>query len=290
MADQPSSSRLLGPVEIRELAAQHGVTPTKKLGQNFVHDAGTVRRIVSRSGVQPGESVLEVGPGLGSLTLGLLEAGVRVVAVELDGALAEALPGTVLRKDPEWAGRLSVINRDATELQVEELPELPSALVANLPYNVAVPILLTLLRDLPTLRSALVMVQKEVADRLVAKRGSKTYGAPTVKLAWYGRSEHAGTIGPDVFWPRPNIDSGLVRFTAFEVPRGSEELRAATFRLIDAAFEQRRKMIRSSLKPVISNPDDMTAILAQAEVDPQARPESLGVEQFLSIAKVWLNR
>lgn len=290
MADQPSSSRLLGPAEIRELAAQHGITPTKKLGQNFVHDAGTVRRIVSRSGVQPGESVLEVGPGLGSLTLGLLEAGVRVVAVELDRALAEALPGTVLRKDPEWAERLTVINRDATEIKAQDLPQPPAALVANLPYNVAVPILLTLLRDVPTLRSALVMVQKEVADRLVAERGSKTYGAPTVKLAWYGRSERAGTIGPDVFWPRPNIDSGLVRFTAFDEPLGNEELRAATFHLIDAAFEQRRKMIRSSLKPVISDPEALAEILAEAEVDSQARPEALGVEQFLSIARAWLTR
>lgn len=285
MDRQEDSGKLLGPVQIRALAEELGVSPTKKLGQNFVHDAGTVRKIVRRAGVGEGDEVLEVGPGLGSLTLGLLEAGTNVTALELDGALARALPDTVRGLAPEWVGRLRVTNKDALDLSPEDFQVPPVALVANLPYNVAVPILLTALERLPSLRSAFVMVQKEVADRLVAEKGSKTYGAPTVKLAWYGAAKRAGIIGPNVFWPKPNVDSALVDVQVREEPPGDEVLRTSTFALIDAAFEQRRKMVRASLRTIVADADALSAGLEEAGVDPQARPEALEIQDFIALAQ-----
>ena len=290
MVDQQSSSRLLGPAEIRELAEAHGIMPTKKLGQNFVHDAGTVRKIVAKAGVTPGQVVLEVGPGLGSLTLGLLEAGAIVEAVELDGGLARALPSTVAARGGDWASRVVVVNMDALDLRASDLPKAPGALVANLPYNVAVPILLTALANLPSLESALVMVQREVADRLVAPKGSKTYGAPTVKLAWYGQSSRVGIVGPNVFWPRPNVDSALVRTTVSSTSRGGTELRDATFALVDAAFEQRRKMVRASLRSLIPDSVELGRIFADASISPEARPEALEIDDFVALARAWVQR
>lgn len=283
--EKEASPRLLGPVEIRSLAAAHGIVPTKKLGQNFVHDAGTVRKIVAVAGVKPDETVLEVGPGLGSLTLGLLEAGAWVEAIEIDRGLAAALPATVAMRGADWADRLTVINADAVTLDYGGIPRPPVALVANLPYNVAVPILLTALSQLPSLRRSLVMVQKEVADRLVAAPGNKTYGAPTVKLAWYGEAKRAGTIGPHVFWPKPNVDSALVFVSLYESARGSEELRRQTFSLVDAAFEQRRKMIRASLRNVVSDPILLAEVLERAGVPGDVRPESLTINDFIRIAE-----
>lgn len=285
MDRQEESGKLLGPVQIRSLAEKLGINPTKKLGQNFVHDAGTVRKIVSRATVFGGDEVLEVGPGLGSLTLGLLEVGANVTAVELDGALARALPGTVQTLNPQWAPRLRVINKDALDLTSEDFEVQPTALIANLPYNVAVPILLTALERLPSLRSAFVMVQKEVADRLVAAKGSKTYGSPTVKLAWYGTAKRAGIIGPNVFWPKPNVDSALVDVKVLEEPPGDESLRRSTFALIDAAFEQRRKMVRASLRSVVADAGVLAACLEESGVDPQARPEALEIGDFIALAR-----
>ena len=290
MVDQQSSSRLLGPAEIRELADAHGIMPTKKLGQNFVHDAGTVRKIVAKAGVTPGQVVLEVGPGLGSLTLGLLEAGAIVEAVELDGGLARALPSTVAARGGDWASRVVVVNMDALDLRASDLPQAPGALVANLPYNVAVPILLTALANLPSLESALVMVQREVADRLVAPKGSKTYGAPTVKLAWYGQSSRVGIVGPNVFWPRPNVDSALVRTTVSSTSRGGTELRDATFALVDAAFEQRRKMVRASLRSLIPDGVELGRMFADAGISSEARPEALEIDDFVALARAWVQR
>ncbi len=281
---------LLGAAEIRRLADAHGIVPTKKLGQNFVHDAGTVRKIVAKAGVRSGDVVLEVGPGLGSLTLALLEAGVYVEAVELDAGLAQALAATVLERSGQWAARLSVTHADATQIGTLSFGRPPSALVANLPYNVAVPILLTAFAEVPTLRSALIMVQKEVADRLVAPKGSKVYGAPTVKLAWYGAASLAGLVGPDVFWPRPNVHSALVRVIAHEQPLGDAELRDATFAVIDTAFEQRRKMLRSSLRSLVPDQEELSRLLEQAQVAPSARPESLEIQDFMRIGEQWLAR
>lgn len=283
MGEQAEPGKLLGPVQIRGLAERLGVSPTKKLGQNFVHDAGTVRMIVTRAQVTKDDEVLEVGPGLGSLTLGLLEAATNVTAVELDRALADALPGTVLDMAPGWADRLTVINKDALDIRPQDFTAPPVALVANLPYNVAVPILLTALERLPSLRSAFVMVQKEVADRLVAPKGSKTYGAPSVKLAWYGPAKRAGIVGPNVFWPKPNVDSALVSLTVTDPP-GDEGLRRDTFALVDAAFEQRRKMVRSSLRAVAGDAEVLARALAVAQVDPRSRPEELEISDFVALA------
>ncbi len=268
---------LLGPVQLRELAARLGVAPTKSLGQNFVHDANTVRRIVAAASLDPADVVLEVGPGLGSLTLGLLPACAGVVAVEIDPVLAGALAETA-GHDP----RLTVVRANALRVDPAELGA-PSALVANLPYNVAVPVVLHLLSVLPTLRHGLVMVQKEVADRLVAGPGSKTYGVPSVKLAWYASSRAAGRVPPNVFWPVPNVDSGLVAFTRREPPAGAD--RPATFAVIDAAFAQRRKVLRGALSGWAGGADRAAAILLRAGVDPGARGESLTVEQFAAIAR-----
>ncbi|MET9298331.1 16S rRNA (adenine(1518)-N(6)/adenine(1519)-N(6))-dimethyltransferase RsmA [Micromonospora aurantiaca] len=275
---------LLGPAEIRELAARLGVTPTKKLGQNFVHDPNTVRRIVTTAGLTPDDVALEVGPGLGSLTLALLPVAAHVHAVELDPALAAALPETAARFAGTAAERLTVHPADALRVTAADLAgPAPTALVANLPYNVAVPVVLHLLAELPTLRHGLVMVQKEVADRLVAGPGSKVYGIPSVKLAWYARSRAAGKVPPNVFWPVPNVDSGLVAFTRREPPR-PDVPRKAVFAVVDAAFAQRRKTLRAALAGWAGGADRAAAALTAAGVDPSARGESLTVEQFAAIA------
>jgi len=278
---ETATPRLLGPAEIRDLAELLDVTPTKKLGQNFVHDANTVRRIVQTAGVQRGETVLEIGPGLGSLTLGLLEVGADVVAVEIDGRLAEQLPHTVAIMQPGTS--LTVVHQDA--LRVTELPAEPVRLVANLPYNVSVPVLLHLLEHFPSLVSGVVMVQAEVGHRLAAEPGSKVYGAPSVKAAWYGRWRTAGQVSRMVFWPVPNVDSVLVGFDRGEAP-GTEAERVATFALVDAAFQQRRKMLRQSLSGVLGGSSAAAAeVLTAAGVDPQARGEQLTVDDFLRVAR-----
>ncbi|KAB1937035.1 16S rRNA (adenine(1518)-N(6)/adenine(1519)-N(6))-dimethyltransferase RsmA [Micromonospora sp. ALFpr18c] len=275
---------LLGPAEIRELAARLGVAPTKKLGQNFVHDPNTVRRIVTAAGLTPDDVVLEVGPGLGSLTLGLLPVAGHVHAVEIDPVLAGALPETVARHAGADAGRLTVHQADALRVDAAELADpAPTALVANLPYNVAVPVVLHLLAELPSLRHGLVMVQKEVADRLVAGPGSKVYGIPSVKLAWYATARGAGRVPPNVFWPVPNVDSGLVAFTCHERPR-ADVPRERVFAVVDAAFAQRRKTLRAALAGWAGGADRAAAALIAAGVDPGARGESLTVDQFAAIA------
>jgi 16S rRNA (adenine1518-N6/adenine1519-N6)-dimethyltransferase len=276
-----ATPRLLGPAEIRDLAGLLDVTPTKKLGQNFVHDANTVRRIVQVAGVQRGETVLEIGPGLGSLTLGLLEAGASVIAVEIDKRLAEQLPHTVRLMQP--GSTLTVLAEDA--LRVTELPGRPVRLVANLPYNVSVPVLLHLLEHFPSLTSGIVMVQAEVGHRLAAEPGSKVYGGPSVKAAWYGTWRTAGQVSRMVFWPVPNVDSVLVGFERADQP-GTEEERRATFALVDAAFQQRRKMLRQALSGVLGGSAASAAqALERAGIDPQARGEQLRVDDFLAIAR-----
>ncbi|MFE6967310.1 16S rRNA (adenine(1518)-N(6)/adenine(1519)-N(6))-dimethyltransferase RsmA [Agromyces sp. NPDC057679] len=281
-SDGPGAQpRLLGPAEIRDLAELLGVTPTKKLGQNFVHDGNTVRRIVQTAGVERGETVLEIGPGLGSLTLGLLEAGADVIAVEIDKRLAAQLPHTAGIMQPGTS--LTVVTEDA--MRVTELPGAPVRLVANLPYNISVPVLLHLLEHFDSLRSGIVMVQAEVGYRLAAEPGSKVYGAPSVKAAWYGHWRTAGQVSRMVFWPVPNVDSVLVGFERAEAP-GSEAERVATFALVDAAFQQRRKMLRQSLSGVLGGGSAAAAaVLEAAAVDPQARGEQLVVDDFLRIAR-----
>jgi 16S rRNA (adenine1518-N6/adenine1519-N6)-dimethyltransferase len=281
MSDDRGSG-LLGPADVRALATALGVRPTKTLGQNFVIDANTVRRIVRAAGVRPDDVVVEVGPGLGSLTLGLLEVAERVLAVEIDPALAGALAATAAARLPAYADRLEVVCADA--LQVAELPAPPSALVANLPYNVAVPVLLTMLERFPSLERGLVMVQSEVADRLAAGPGSRTYGVPSVKAAWYADVRRAGAIGRTVFWPAPNVDSGLVALERREPPATSAT-RAEVFAVVDAAFAQRRKTLRAALAGWAGSPAAAEAALRAAGVDPSARGESLGVAQFARIAE-----
>jgi 16S rRNA (adenine1518-N6/adenine1519-N6)-dimethyltransferase len=267
---------LLGPAEVRELAARLGVAPTKKLGQNFVHDPNTVRRIVATAAVAPGDVVLEVGPGLGSLTLGLVAAAAHVHAVEIDARLAAALPSTV------ESDRLTVHAADALRVTAADFTPAPTLLVANLPYNVAVPVVLHLLAVLPTLRGGLVMVQKEVADRLVAAPGSKVYGVPSVKLAWYARARAAGRVPATVFWPVPNVESGLVAFDRRPPP--ADVPREAVFAVVDAAFAQRRKTLRAALAGWAGGPDRAAEVVRAAGIDPGARGESLSVQQFAAIA------
>ncbi|HEU4675190.1 MAG TPA: 16S rRNA (adenine(1518)-N(6)/adenine(1519)-N(6))-dimethyltransferase RsmA [Motilibacteraceae bacterium] len=285
MTDASSSegdSGLLGPADVRELAAALGVRPTKQLGQNFVIDANTVRRIVRAAEVGPDDVVVEVGPGLGSLTLALLPQVSRVVAVEVDPVLAAALPATVAAHAPSLAQRLEVVHADA--LRVEELPgPPPTALVANLPYNVAVPVLLTMLARFPSLRSGLVMVQSEVADRLAAAPGSRTYGVPSVKAAWYADVRRAGAIGRTVFWPAPNVDSGLVRLVRRDPPPTTAS-RQEVFAVVDAAFAQRRKTLRAALSGWAGSGAAAEQALRAAGVDPSARGEELTVEQFAAVA------
>ena len=272
-------SALLGPAEIRALAAGLGIRPTKTLGQNFLHDPNTIRRIVRSADLRDGETVLEVGPGLGSLTLGLLEAGHPVIALEIDPVLAAALPDTVAERLPDAV--LQVVTADA--LRPPPLDGEPTALVANLPYNVAVPVLLTLLAELPSLRTCLVMVQAEVAERLAAAPGSKAYGVPSVKAAWYGSATRAGSIPRAVFWPVPNVDSGLVRLVRGDPPQ-TTATREATFAVIDAAFAQRRKTLRAALAGWAGSAPEAERRLVAAGVDPSARGETLGITAFAAIA------
>jgi 16S rRNA (adenine1518-N6/adenine1519-N6)-dimethyltransferase len=277
---------------VRELAARLGVHPTKSLGQNFVVDANTVRRIVRAAGLGPDDVALEIGPGLGSLTLALLDVAAAVVAVEIDPVLASALPTTVAARRPEAVGRLTVIAADALRLTrlpawVGEgsggVPRVPTALVANLPYNVAVPVLLTVLEHFPQVRTGLVMVQAEVADRLAAGPGDRVYGVPSVKAAWYAQVRRAGSIGRTVFWPAPNVDSGLVAFTRRDPPV-TEASRQEVFACVDAAFAQRRKTLRAALAGWAGSPDAAEQVLRAAGVDPRSRGEQLSVEQFAGVA------
>ncbi len=274
------SDGLLGPATIRALAQQLDLRPTKTLGQNFLHDANTIRRIVRTADLRPDDVVLEVGPGLGSLTLGLLPAAARVLAVEIDPRLADLLPGTVGERRPDLSGRLTVITADA--LRVRDLPgPPPTALVANLPYNVAVPVLLHLLELLPTLDRALILVQAEVAERLAAPPGGSAYGVPSAKAAWYGEVRRAGAVGRKVFWPEPNVDSGLVALVRRPPPPGNRE---ATFAVVDAAFAMRRKGLRAALARWAGSPAAAEARLRAAGIDPAARGEQLSVTDFARLA------
>ncbi len=310
-------SSLLGPVEIRELAARVGLDPRKSLGQNFVIDQNTITRIVRLAQLAPDDVVLEVGPGLGSLTLGLLPVAAAVVAVEIDGALAAELPHTVRAHAPALADRLTVLHADALQLSgpaslvapaghrelSEPGPEpsgarpgpLPTALVANLPYNVAVPVLLQCLARFPSVTTALVLVQSEVADRLAAGPGSRTYGIPSVKAAWFGETRRVGSVGPNVFWPVPHVESGLVRLVRRPRPLGTgvegaaaDPPREQVFALVDAAFAHRRKTLRAGLASWFGSPVVAEEHLRAAGLDPGARAEQLGVEAFVALARTAL--
>lgn len=282
----PGEPRLLSAADVRRLAAELDLRPTKQRGQNFVIDPNTVRRIVRESGVGAEDVVVEVGPGLGSLTLALLGAVRRVVAVEVDPLLAERLPATIAEHAPAQADTLEVVLADA--MRVDEIPgPPPTALVANLPYNVSVPVLLHLMALLPSLERGLVMVQSEVADRLAAGPGSRTYGVPSVKAAWYADVRRAGAIGRNVFWPAPNVDSGLVAWTRREPP-AAVATRADVFRVVDAAFAQRRKTLRAALRPMTAASgegaaDRLEAAFAQAGLAATVRGEQLEVEQFAAL-------
>ncbi|MDN5914146.1 MAG: 16S rRNA (adenine(1518)-N(6)/adenine(1519)-N(6))-dimethyltransferase [Pseudonocardia sp.] len=307
-------SRLLGPAEVREIAGRLGLRPTKKLGQNFVHDPNTVRRIVRTAGIDDTDEVLEVGPGLGSLTLALLPVAARVHAVEIDPVMAGALAGTVAERAPALADRLRITTADALRVTAAQLgvtgsdptrsdspgpdftgpdftgpdfpgPDLtggPTAIVANLPYNVAVPVLLHLLAELPGLRSGLVMVQAEVADRMAAPPGSRQYGAPSAKLAWYARARRAGPVPRAVFWPVPGVDSGLLAFTRREAP--SDVPRAEVFAVVEAAFAQRRKALRSGLAGWAGSAAAAEQALRTAGIDPMTRAERVDIRGFAAIA------
>lgn len=272
---------LLGAADIRDLAAKLDVVPTKKLGQNFVTDPNTIRRIVAAAKLSGGETVVEIGPGLGSLTLGLLEVAKKVVAVEIDPKLASELEATVAKRA---AGKqFELVKADA--LRVTELPDAPTALVANLPYNISVPVLLHFLETFESLRFGLVLVQAEVAHRLAATPGNKVYGIPSVKLAWYSEAALAGNIGRNVFWPAPNVDSALVYFAKRDVALGTEVERIATFEAVDAGFSQRRKTLRQALADWAGSAARAEEILIAANVSPQARAEELNVHDFLRIAQ-----
>jgi 16S rRNA (adenine1518-N6/adenine1519-N6)-dimethyltransferase len=273
---------LLGATEIRALAASLNATPTKKLGQNFVIDPNTVRRIVTQAHVSESDVVVEIGPGLGSLTLALLPNVARVLAVEIDPVLAGALPSTIALHAPNLKDNLTVINADA--MRITELPAAPTHLVANLPYNVSVPVVLHFLETFTSLREILVMVQAEVADRMAAGPGSKIYGVPSVKMAWYGEVTKAGSVGRNVFWPAPNVDSGLVRLVRKE-REFDPELRELTFTIVDAAFGQRRKTLRTALGSALGSPQNVESILRDAGVDPGLRGEQLSLQDFVAIAQ-----
>lgn len=282
-------SQLLGPVEIRTLAEQLGVSPTKKLGQNFVHDPNTVRMIVNAAELDPSDHVIEVGPGLGSLTLALVDTAAKVTAVEIDPRLAEQLPITVAERAGDFKSRLTLIQRDALQIRPEDIDQ-PTALVANLPYNVSVPVLLHLLAIFPSIRRVLVMVQAEVADRLAAVPGNKVYGVPSVKASFYGDVRRAGSIGKNVFWPAPKIESGLVRIDCFP-PNAqpwpiTDSSRAKVFPLIDAAFAQRRKTLRAALSGVYGSGQAAEEALRAAGIDPTLRGEKLDIAQFVKLAGI----
>jgi 16S rRNA (adenine1518-N6/adenine1519-N6)-dimethyltransferase len=278
--------RLLGAGDVREIAARLGVRPTKRLGQNFVVEQGTVRQIAALADPRPGDVVLEVGPGLGSLTLALLEraaeVGARIVAVEIDPVLAAELPRTVAARAPELTARVEAVHADA--LTVRELPTPPTVLAANLPYNVAVPVVLHLLAAFPSLERGIVMVQAEVADRMCAGPGSRVYGAPSAKLAWFAAARLAGTVPRSVFWPVPNVDSKLVAFTRHDAPAVTVG-RAGVFAVIDAAFGQRRKTLRSALAGWAGSAAEAERMLRAAGIDPGARGEALGIAEFARIAE-----
>jgi 16S rRNA (adenine1518-N6/adenine1519-N6)-dimethyltransferase len=280
---------LLSPTDVRDLAGRLDLRPAKRLGQNFVVDPGTVQRITALAGVRPDDVALEVGPGFGSLTLPLLAAARRVIAVEIDPVLAAELPRTVADRAPDLAGRLTVITADAARITglADAVPgDAPTVLVANLPYNVAVPVVLHLLATIATLRGGLVMVQAEVADRMVAGPGSRVYGIPSVKLAWYATARRAGSVPRSVFWPVPRVDSGLVAFTRHPEPDGArrEAAREEVFAVVDAAFAQRRKTLRAALAGWAGSPAAAEAVLREAGVDPGLRGEALGVDGFTAIA------
>jgi 16S rRNA (adenine1518-N6/adenine1519-N6)-dimethyltransferase len=277
--------RLLGPADVREIAGRLGVRPSKRLGQNFVIEQGTVRKIAALAAVRPQDVVLEVGPGLGSLTLALLEAGpARVVAVEIDAALAGELPVTIAARAPRLADRVTVIHADALRVREPDLAGFsPDLLVANLPYNVAVPVLLHLLAALPALARGLVMVQAEVADRICAPPGSRVYGAPSVKVAWFAAARSAGTVPRTVFWPVPNVDSRLVALSRHDPPAGSVG-REEVFAVVDAAFGQRRKTLRAALSGWAGSAPEAERLLRAAGIDPAARGEALGVAEFARLA------
>lgn len=277
---------LLTARDIREIAADIGLRPTKQKGQNFVIDPNTVRSIVASAKLPGHSNVVEIGPGLGSLTLGLLEAGHHVTAVEIDESLAARLPATVEKYGQnaaaaEGTANFELVNADA--LRITELPTAPDALVANLPYNVAVPVLLHFLEIFPSLKSVLVMVQLEVAERLAAGPGSRTYGVPSVKAQWYGDVTLAGRIGKNVFWPAPNIDSGLVHIDVTRTHRDPDQ-RRRLFSVVDAAFAQRRKTLRAALATWAGSPQQAEEFLRAAGIDPKTRGEALGVEDFERLA------
>lgn len=303
--DARNDGGLLGPVKIRQLADALGIRPTKTLGQNFVHDAGTVRRIVRDAGVGADDVVLEVGPGLGSLTLAILETGAQLSAIEIDPPLARALPSTIAEMMPAAAERFAVLNRDALDIaSLADLaapdawsttepgrrgePYAPTHLVANLPYNVAVPVLLTLLDALPSLKSITVMVQLEVADRFAAGPGSRVYGVPSVKANWYARVWRGAKISRNVFWPVPNVDSALAHFELRPQPQGVD--RAAVFAVVDAAFAQRRKTLRAALADWAGTPAQAEEILREAGIDPSRRGETLTIDEFVAIVRAQAER
>ena len=273
-------SNLLGAAEIREIAERIGVRPTKKLGQNFVVDANTCRKIVKSADVGPEDVALEIGPGLGSLTLAMLESAKEVIAIEIDDRLAAELPETAKRHGFD-SDKLTIINQDA--MGISTLPVEPTVLVANLPYNVSVPVLLRFLELFPTLRSGVVMVQSEVADRLVAKPNSKTYGSPSVKATWWADLSSAGTVSRSIFWPVPNVDSSLVRFVRHQ-SAGDEALRKVVFKIIDSAFAQRRKMMRAALSDMCGGSAAASSIIEASGIDPTIRGESLELADFIKIA------
>jgi 16S rRNA (adenine1518-N6/adenine1519-N6)-dimethyltransferase len=283
-----SETGLLNPASIRRIADQIGLRPTKTRGQNFVHDANTVRRIVSLAQVGAADRVIEVGPGLGSLTLGLLETGAEVVAIEIDEMLANQLPDTVAERMPGAVERLEVVLSDALDVKVIPGAE-PTALVANLPYNVAVPVLLHMLAICPQWSTGVVMVQSEVADRLVADPGSKIYGVPSAKLAWYAEAIRVGNVPPTVFWPVPNVDSGLVRITRRRPPhvdgRDPRVTRSQVFRVVDAAFASRRKMLRSALAGLCGGSMAASELITAAGIDPTARGEALDIGDLARVVE-----
>ena len=284
MVAKGTGVRLLTPGDVRELAERLGVRPSKRLGQNFVVEPGTVRRIATLAALEPHDVVLEVGPGLGSLTLALLEAGAgQVVGVEIDPVLAAELPRTIAARAPDRADRMAMVAADALHIEGHDLPAAPSVLVANLPYNVAVPVLLHLLAALPSLRRGLVMVQAEVAERMCAGPGSRVYGTPSVKLAWYAAARPAGPVPRSVFWPVPNVDSRLVAFTRRDPPDTAAS-REEVFAVVDAAFRQRRKTLRAALSGWAGSAPEAERLLRAARLDPGARGESLGVAEFARLA------